>query len=135
MVQFVYDKLHNIAITSSYNLNEKWSFGANFVLQTGQPVTHPVGNMNTRNEFLVTDCETKIALLPPLRSAATLTPTKNKNRDWKGEWVLVFTMCTIENAASISFRQNNDTGSNEAVKTPFWCGSCRSYNLNFKPLS
>jgi hypothetical protein len=28
MVQFVYDKLHNIAITSSYNLNEKWSFGA-----------------------------------------------------------------------------------------------------------
>jgi hypothetical protein len=26
-------------------------------------------------------------------------------------------MCTIENAASISFRQNNDTGSNEAVKT------------------
>jgi hypothetical protein len=23
----LYDKLHNIAITSSYNLNEKWSFG------------------------------------------------------------------------------------------------------------
>jgi hypothetical protein len=39
----LYDKLHNIAITSSYNLNEKWSFGANFALQTGQPVTHPVG--------------------------------------------------------------------------------------------
>jgi hypothetical protein len=24
-----FDKLHNIAVTSSYNLNEKWSFGAN----------------------------------------------------------------------------------------------------------
>jgi hypothetical protein len=42
MVQFIYDKLHNIAIVL-YNLNEKWSFGANFALQTGQPVTHPVG--------------------------------------------------------------------------------------------
>jgi hypothetical protein len=43
----VYDKLYNIAITSSYNLNEKWSFGANFALQTGQPVTIQWVNMNT----------------------------------------------------------------------------------------
>ena len=34
-----YDKTHNLAITSSYKLNKKWNFGANFVLQTGQPVT------------------------------------------------------------------------------------------------
>jgi hypothetical protein len=38
----VYDKLH-IAITSSYNLNEKWSFELILPLQTGQPVTYPVG--------------------------------------------------------------------------------------------
>lgn len=39
----VYDKLHNLAVTSSYTLNDKWSFGANFALQSGQPVTFPTG--------------------------------------------------------------------------------------------
>ncbi len=38
-----FDKLHNVAVTGSYNLNEKWSFGANFALQTGQPTSFPNG--------------------------------------------------------------------------------------------
>jgi hypothetical protein len=42
-----FDKLHNVAVTSSYNLNEKWSFGANFALQTGQPTSFQMANMNT----------------------------------------------------------------------------------------
>jgi hypothetical protein len=46
---------------------------------------------------------------------ATLTPTKKQNRDWR--MGLVFTMCTIEKRCFYQFRQNNDTGSNEAVKT------------------
>jgi putative flippase GtrA len=41
------NSVYVIAITSSYNLNEKWSFGANFALQTGQPVTYQWVNMNT----------------------------------------------------------------------------------------
>ena len=38
-----YDKLHNLAITSTYNLSKKWDFSANFILQSGQPVTYPTG--------------------------------------------------------------------------------------------
>ena len=34
-------KTHNLAITSAYHLNDKWDFGANFTLQSGQPVTYP----------------------------------------------------------------------------------------------
>jgi hypothetical protein len=45
-----------------------------------------------------------------------LTPRKNKDRNWKGEWVLVFIIYIQENAASINFRQNADSGNNEAVK-------------------
>ena len=41
-----YDKTHNLAITSAYKLNEKWDFGANFILQSGQPVTYPDGKYN-----------------------------------------------------------------------------------------
>jgi hypothetical protein len=52
--------------------------------------------------------------LPHLDISATLTPRKNKDRNWKGEWVLVFIISMGKNAASINFRQNADSGNNEA---------------------
>ena len=38
-----WDKTHDISITAQYELSNKWSFGANFIFQTGQPVTFPNG--------------------------------------------------------------------------------------------
>ncbi|MGZ9735733.1 TonB-dependent receptor [Flavobacterium sp. GNP002] len=131
----IYDKLHNIAVTSSYNLNEKWSFGANFALQTGQPVTYPVGQY----EYLGINVpsyglrnENRLPAYHHLDIAATLTPTKNKNREWKGEWVFsIYNLYNRKNAASINFRQNTDTGSNEAVKTSIF-GVVPAVSYNFK---
>ena len=131
----VYDKLHNVAITTSYNLNEKWSFGANFALQTGQPVTYPVG----RYDYLGINVpsyglrnENRLPAYHHLDIAATLTPTKNKNREWKGEWVFsIYNLYNRKNAASINFRQNTDTGSNEAVKTSIF-GVVPAVSYNFK---
>lgn len=37
-----YDRRHDLAITGSYQLNEKWKLGANFEFQTGAAVTLPV---------------------------------------------------------------------------------------------
>lgn len=131
----VYDKLHNIAITSSYNLNEKWSFGANFSLQTGQPVTYPVGQydylgINVPSYGLRN--ENRLPAYHHLDIAATLTPTKNKNREWKGEWVFsIYNLYNRKNAASINFRQNTDTGSNEAIKTSIF-GVVPAVSYNFK---
>jgi hypothetical protein len=131
----VYDKLHNIAITSSYNLNEKWSFGANFALQTGQPVTYP----NGQYEYLGINVpsyglrnENRLPAYHHLDIAATLTPTKNMDRNWKGEWVFsIYNLYNRKNAASINFRQNTDTGSNEAVKTSIF-GIVPAVSYNFK---
>lgn len=131
----VYDKLHNVAITTSYNLNEKWSFGANFALQTGQPVTYPVGQY----EYLGINVpsyglrnENRLPAYHHLDIAATLTPTKNKNRQWKGEWVFsIYNLYNRKNAASINFRQNTDTGTNEAVKTSIF-GVVPAVSYNFK---
>ena len=131
----VYDKLHNVAITTSYNLNEKWSFGANFALQTGQPVTYPVGQydylgINVPSYGLRN--ENRLPAYHHLDIAATLTPTKNKNREWKGEWVFsIYNLYNRKNAASINFRQNTDTGSNEAVKTSIF-GVVPAVSYNFK---
>jgi hypothetical protein len=130
-----YDKTHNLAITSAYNLNEKWSFGANFALQSGQPVTYPNGqyeylgitvpSYGLRNEH-------RLPAYHHLDISATLTPRKNKDRNWKGEWVFsIYNLYNRQNAASINFRQNVDTGKNEAVQTSIF-GIVPAVSYNFK---
>lgn len=131
----VYDKLHNIAITSSYTLNEKWSFGANFALQSGQPVTYPVGQYEylgiTVPSYGLRN-KNRLPAYHHLDIAATLTPKSNKDRQWKGEWVFsIYNLYNRKNAASINFRQNVDTGSNEAIKTSIF-GIVPAVSYNFK---
>ncbi|MBL0736859.1 TonB-dependent receptor [Flavobacterium sp. GN10] len=130
-----YDKTHNLAITSAYNLNEKWSFGANFALQSGQPVTYP----NGQYEYLGITVpsyglrnENRLPSYHHLDISATLTPSKNKDRNWKGEWVFsIYNLYNRMNAASINFRQNVDTGVNEAIKTSIF-GIVPAVSYNFK---
>ncbi|RED26212.1 outer membrane receptor protein involved in Fe transport [Flavobacterium cutihirudinis] len=130
-----YDKTHNLAITSAYNLNDKWSFGANFALQSGQPVTYP----NGQYEYLGITVpsyglrnENRLPAYHHLDISATLTPRSNKDRNWKGEWVFsIYNLYNRMNAASINFRQNMDTGANEAVKTSIF-GIVPAVSYNFK---
>ena len=131
----VYDKLHNLAVTSSYTLNDKWSFGANFALQSGQPVTYPEG----QSEYLGITVpsyglrnENRLPAYHHLDIAATLTPRKNNNRNYKTEWVFsIYNLYNRRNAASINFRQNIDTGNNEAVRTSIF-GIVPAVSYNFK---
>lgn len=131
----LHDKTHNIAITSAYTLSKKWSFGANFALQTGQPVTFPnmyyeYQNINVPSYGLRN--ENRLPTYHHLDISATLTPHKNKDRKWKGEWVFsIYNLYNRKNAASINFRQNADTGANEAVKTSIF-GMVPAVSYNFK---
>ncbi len=131
----VYDKTHNLATTASYKLSEKWTFGANFALQTGQPVTYPsaqyqylgitVPSYNLRNE-------NRLPTYHHLDISATLTPRKNKGKKWQSEWVFsIYNLYGRKNAASIGFRQNAETGMNEAVKTSIF-GIVPGVSYNFK---
>ena len=130
-----YDKTHNLAVTGSYKLNKKWSFGANFTLQSGQPVTYPTGkyvfqgvtvpSYNSRNED-------RLPAYHRMDVSATLTPKKYENKKFKGEWVFgIYNIYSRYNAASITFRQNAETGANEAVKLSIF-GIVPSVSYNFK---
>jgi hypothetical protein len=130
-----YDKFHNLAVTSSYLLNEKWSFGANFTLQSGQPVTYPNGQYQylgiTIPSYGLRN-ENRLPTYHHLDISATLTPRKNDNRNWKGEWVFsIYNLYNRKNAAAINFRQNSETGNNEAVKTSIF-GMVPAVSYNFK---
>jgi hypothetical protein len=130
-----YDKTHNLAITTAYKLNDKWSFAGNFTLQTGQPVTYPNGqyvyqgitvpSYGLRNE-------NNLPTYHHLDVAATLTPKNAKNKKWKAEWVFsIYNLYSRKNAASIRFRQNQETGQNEAVRLSIF-GIVPAVSYNFK---
>lgn len=130
-----YDKTHNLAITSSYLFNDKWTFGANFTLQSGQPVTYPNGQYQylgiTIPSYGLRN-ENRLPAYHHLDISATLTPRKNSNRNWKGEWVFsIYNLYNRKNAAAINFRQNSDTGNNEAIKTSIF-GMVPAVSYNFK---
>ncbi len=131
----LHDKTHNIAVTSSYTFSKKWTFGANFIFQTGQPVTFPNGQYQYQGITVPSyglRNENRLPSYHHLDLSATLTPRKNANRNWKGEWVFsIYNVYNRMNAASINFRQNADTGANEAVRTSIF-GIVPAVSYNFK---
>jgi len=130
-----YDKLHNLSVTSSYNFNPKWTFGANFVLQTGQPVTFPNGQYEYQGITIPTyglRNENRLPTYHHLDISATYTPKPNKKKGWQSEWVFsIYNLYGRRNAASISFRQNVDTGANEAIRLSIF-GVVPGVSYNFK---
>ncbi|MEP2281519.1 TonB-dependent receptor [Maribacter sp.] len=130
-----YDKTHDVSMFLSYELNEKWSFGGNFTYQTGQPTNYPIGQFEFENLTVPYYGLRNTQRLPAynrLDLSATLTPRKNKTRKMKGEWVFsLYNVYNRRNAASVSFRQNDDTGVNEAVRTSIF-GIVPAVTYNFK---
>lgn len=130
-----YDKLHNLSLTTTYKWNDKWSFGSIFTLQSGQPTTYPNGQYEYQGIIIPSYGLRNENILPTfhhLDISATLTPRKNKMRKWNSEWVFsIYNLYNRKNAASINFRQNSDTATNEAVKFSIF-GILPGITYNFK---
>lgn len=131
-----YDKTHNIAVTAAYQLSKKWNFGANFIYQTGQPVTFPSGQYQYQDITVPSYGPRNRNSLPAyhhLDLSATYTPKPDKKKGWQGEWVFsIYNVYNRQNAASIRFSQDVTTGQNEAVRfTIFGAVPAVSYNFKF----
>jgi len=130
-----YDRTHDLSITASYQHSKKWSFGTNFIYQTGRPTTYPTGQY-TFDGFSIPSYTSRYDERLPayhrLDVSATLTPKKNANRKWQGEWVFgIYNLYYRKNAASVNFYENQNTGRNEAVKLSIF-GILPSVTYNFK---
>ncbi|CAI8220875.1 MAG: TonB-dependent receptor SusC [Formosa sp. Hel1_33_131] len=130
-----YDKTHDISITSSYELSERWNLNANFIFQTGQPTTYPNGQYNY-NGLIVPTYEarnsSRLDAYHRFDVSGTYTPKSNKDRRWQGEWVFsIYNLYNRKNTQSLNFRENQDTGQNEAVKLSLF-GAVGSVSYNFK---
>lgn len=130
-----FDKTHDISITSSYDLNDKWKLNANFLFQTGQPATFPNGQYQYNGIIVPSYNSRNSDRLPAynrLDISATYTPKINKTRDWKSYWVFgIYNIYNRRNAASITFGQNETTRANEASRLSIF-GIVPSISYNFK---
>lgn len=130
-----YDKVHDLSVTASYELSPKWNFGAIFALQSGRPVTYPNGyyeyqGINVPSYSLRN--ENRLPAYHHLDVSATYIPKPQKKKGWQSEWVFsIYNLYNRKNAASISFRQNEDSGRNEAVRLSIF-GIIPSVTYNFK---
>ncbi len=130
-----FDKTHDVSLTTSYNLNKKWSFSSNFLFQTGQPSTFPNGQYEY-NGLVVPSYEARNSSRLPsyhrLDVSVNYNPKPDSEKRLKGEWVFgIYNVYNRRNAASITFRENRMSGTNEAVRLAIF-GIVPSVSYNFK---
>ncbi|MCK5815228.1 MAG: TonB-dependent receptor, partial [Flavobacteriaceae bacterium] len=130
-----HDRTHDLSITGNYQLNKKWSFGANFIYQTGRPVTYPNGQYQYEGISIASYSDRnseRLTAYHRLDLMSTFIPKKNEGRRWQSEWKFgIYNLYNRKNAAAISFGQNKETGSNEATRTAIF-GIIPSITYNFK---
>lgn len=130
-----YDKTHDVSLVTSYKLNEKWELNANFLFQTGQPTTYPNGQYEYNGITIPSFSNRNAFRLPNyhrLDISAKYTPKPKSDKKWQSHWVFgLYNAYGRKNAASITFRQNQDTGTNEALKLSIF-GIVPSVTYNFK---
>jgi len=130
-----YDKTHDISFTGSYDLSKKWSLNTNFLFQTGQPTTYPNGQYEYNGISIPSYGERNQYRLPAyhrLDISAKYVPKSEKDKSWKSHWVFsIYNVYNRRNAASITFRQDRNTGDNEALRLSIF-GIIPSVSYNFK---
>lgn len=86
-----YDRRHNFNAVATYDLNDKWSFGANFTYSTGRPLTVPAGRYEFGDgfnvDFFTDKNQYRLPATHRLDLSATLTPREKKGRKWQRNWV------------------------------------------------
>ena len=106
-----FDQTHNFSTTLFYELNKRWTFSSNFVLNSGTPNTFPSSRIEQQGYIIphiASDSRNnvRIPVYHRLDLAATLKGKEKPDKKWKGEWVFsVYNVYNRRNPFSIFFRQ------------------------------
>ncbi len=125
---------NDLALVGIYKLNDRWTFSATFVYNTGYPVTFPSGKyqVNGNTEFYYTS-RNGYRMPDYDRMDVSVTYECKKRKRWQGEWALsVYNVYDRWNAYTITFQTNPDNPQEtQAVLTALF-GIIPSVSYNFK---
>lgn len=108
-----FDQTHNLSLTTFYDLNKRWQFGANFALITGTPTTFPTSRFVQQgyvvpHNALDSRNNVRIPTYHRFDLSATLQGKKNDDRRWQSYWVFsVYNVYSRRNPFSVFFRQTD----------------------------
>jgi len=107
-----FDQTHSFSTTAFYELNKRWSFSANFVLNSGTPGSFPDKRVEQQGYAIPYNSEdrrnnVRIPTYHRLDLSATLKGKEKPNKRWKGEWVFgLYNAYNRRNPFTIFFREN-----------------------------
>ncbi len=130
-----YDRPHDLSVTGMYEHSKKWTFGANFIYQTGRPTTYMKGYYIMNNTFIPHYESRNSERMPAYHRmdlSATMRPHKNAGRRLQIDYVFnIYNVYHRKNAASISF--DFDAETKKVVTQKTWIfGIVPSLTVNFK---
>lgn len=107
-----YDKPHDISIVANYEFNQRWTFAANWVYSTGNPVTYPVGKAIIAGQSIPIYTGRNQYRMPAyhrLDVSATLHNRKKPNKKIESNWNFsIYNAYYRKNVWAIHFRQDED---------------------------
>ena len=130
-----YDRPHNIVFVGSYDLSPRLSFAANWIFNTGQPVTFPFGQYSVGGvTFAVYNGKRNESRYPDyhrLDVSMTCKLGNLQNKKWQNEInVSVYNAYAHHNTWAITFEKGKDGGI--VTKKMYLFSAVPSISYNFK---
>jgi outer membrane receptor for ferrienterochelin and colicin len=128
------DRTHNIAIVGIYHPNDKWTFSADWIYYTGNPVSYPSGKYQADGRIVFYYAERNGYRMPPYdRLDLSVTRHIKKKHNQRELSFGVYNAYDRLNAFVINFRQDpNNPDQTQAVKTAlFGIVPYVSYSIKF----
>ncbi|MDX2129375.1 MAG: TonB-dependent receptor [Chloroherpetonaceae bacterium] len=130
-----FDKTHNLSVVGTYQLSKRWSVSSVFVFSSGAPINYPVGRYQFSNLIVALyDGSRNQQRLPSYhRLDVSFRYDSEATEGFRSAWVFgIYNLYNRLNAASIVFRENEDTpGQTQAIQTSFF-GIVPSVTWEFK---
>ena len=132
-----FDQLHNLSITTFYDVSKRLSLSANFALISGTPTTFPTTRFEQQGYIIPDNAfdarnNVRIPSYHRLDVSATLQGKKNPDRRWQSEWVFsIYNLYSKRNPFSI-FTRLGEEGVTEAVRLSVVGNFIPSVSYNFK---
>ncbi len=130
-----FDRPHDISLVLSYAINPRLNISANWVYQTGKPVTLPVGRYEYGGVVIPVYANRNGSRMPDyhrLDLSATWQTRKRPERSWQGSWNFsIYNAYYRKNTFSYSFRQNEANQHQTDVYKLYLFGIVPSVTYNF----